>query len=243
VALVTGGAHGLGREVARRLAEDHFVLISAREPDAAADAADELRVGASGVGASSVRALPVGLDIGDPASVTAAVDALSRDPGRLDVLVNNAAAYVDWAETGTGADLDAARAVMEVNLFGAWRLVQAALPLLRRSPHPRIVNVSSGAGSHGDPAFGLTARGGAAATYGISKAALNALTTTLAAELAGTSVLINAVCPGLTATYPGAESMGARPVEESAEGVVWAARLPDDGPRGGFFRDARPLPW
>jgi NAD(P)-dependent dehydrogenase (short-subunit alcohol dehydrogenase family) len=243
VALVTGAAHGLGREVARRLAEDHFVLISAREPDAAADAADELRVGAPGGAAPGVRALPVGLDIGDPASVTAAVGSLSADVGRLDVLVNNAAAYVDWAETATGADLDAARAVMEVNLFGAWRLVQAALPLLRRSPHPRIVNVSSGAGSHGDPAFGLTARGGAAATYGISKAALNALTSTLAAELAGTSVLVNAVCPGLTATYPGAEAMGARPVEESAEGVVWAARLPDDGPRGGFFRDARPLPW
>jgi NAD(P)-dependent dehydrogenase (short-subunit alcohol dehydrogenase family) len=248
VALVTGAARGLGREVARRLADDHLVVISAREPDAAADAADELNVAAAGVQAPGgralgVRALPVGLDIGDPASVAAAVDALSADPGRLDVLVNNAAAYVDWAETGTGADLDAARAVMEVNLFGAWRLVQAALPLLRRSPHPRIVNVSSGAGSHGDPAFGLAARGGAAATYGISKAALNALTSTLAAELAGTSVLVNAVCPGLTATYPGAEAMGARPVEESAEGVVWAARLPDDGPRGGLFRDARPLPW
>lgn len=191
VALVTGAAHGLGREVARRLADDHLVLISARKPDAAAHAADEL----------GVRALPVGLDIGDPASVTAAVDALSSDPGRLDVLINNAAAYVDWAETGTGADLDAARAVVEINLFGACRLVQAALPLLKRSPHPRIVNVSSGAGSHGDPAFGLTARGGAAATYGISKASLNALTSTLAAELAGTPVLINAVCPGLTATY------------------------------------------
>jgi NAD(P)-dependent dehydrogenase (short-subunit alcohol dehydrogenase family) len=247
VALVTGAARGLGREVARRLADDHLVVISAREPDAAADAADELNVAAAGVQAPGgralgVRALPVGLDIGDPASVAAAVDALSADPGRLDVLVNNAAAYVDWAETGTGADLDAARAVMEVNLFGAWRLVQAALPLLRRSPHPRIVNVSSGAGSHGDTAFGLTVRGGAAASYGVSKAALNALTSTLAAELAGTPVLVNAVCPGLTATFPGAEAMGARPVQQSAEGVVRAATLPDDGPRGGLFRDAAPLP-
>ena len=253
VALVTGAAHGLGREVARRLAEDHLVVISAREPDAAAEAADALHARAPGDQAPGgqapggqglgVRALPVGLDIGDPASVAAAVASLGADVGRLDVLVNNAAAYVDWAETATGADLDAARAVVEVNLFGAWRLVQATLPLLRRSPHPRVVNVSSGAGSHGDPAFGLTARGGAAATYGISKAALNALTSTLAAELAGTPVLVNAVCPGLTATYPGAESMGARPVEESAEGVVWAARLPDNGPRGGFFRDGAPLPW
>ena len=77
----------------------------------------------------------------------------------------------------------------------------------------------------------------------MTKAALNALTTTMAAELAGTSVLVNAVCPGLTATFPGAEAMGARPVEESARGVVWACTLPADGPTGGFFRDGRPLPW
>ena len=83
----------------------------------------------------------------------------------------------------------------EVNLFGAWRLAIALLPLLRQSAHPRIVNVSSGAGSHGDNQFGLAKRGGTAASYGISKAALNALTSTLAAELADTPILVNAVCP------------------------------------------------
>lgn len=87
------------------------------------------------------------------------------------------------------------------------------------------------------------ARGGAAASYGITKAALNALTSTLATELAGTGILINAVCPGLTATWPGAENMGARPVSDSAPGIVWAATLPDDGPTGGFFRESLPLPW
>ena len=235
VALVTGAAHGLGRAVAEQLARDgHRVLISARDGHAAARAADEL--------GDPVTALP-SLDITDPDSVRHAVDAVTADPGRLDVLVNNAAAYVDWGETATGADLDAARTVMETNLFGTWRLTQALLPLLRQSPSGRIVNVSSGAGSHGESAFGLAARGGAAASYGISKAALNALTTTLAAELAGTGILVNAVCPGLTATYPGAEAMGARPVEVSATGVVWAATLPGDGPTGGFFRDARPLQW
>jgi NAD(P)-dependent dehydrogenase (short-subunit alcohol dehydrogenase family) len=133
--------------------------------------------------------------------------------------------------------------VLEVNLFGAWRLTQALLPLLRESPAGRVVNVSSGAGSHGDPDFGLAVRGGTAAGYGISKAALNALTATLAAELAGTGVLVNAVCPGLTATWPGAESTGARPVAGSAPGVVFAATLPADGPTGGFFRDGQPWPW
>jgi NAD(P)-dependent dehydrogenase (short-subunit alcohol dehydrogenase family) len=236
VALVTGAARGLGHEVARLLAEQGFdVIVTARDPEAAAAAADRLGPGVS--------ALPFGLDIADPARVRAAAEALTEQPGRLDVLVNNAAAYVDWTETATGADLDAAHAVLETNLFGTWRLTQALLPLLRRSPAARIVNVSSGAGSHDDPAFGLRARHGAAASYGISKAALNALTTTLATELAGTPILVNAVCPGLTATWPGAEAMGARPATDSAAGVVWAATLPTDGPSGGFFRDAGPLPW
>jgi NAD(P)-dependent dehydrogenase (short-subunit alcohol dehydrogenase family) len=230
VVLVTGAARGLGREVGRQLAAaGHDVILGARRPDAAEQAAAE-------VGA---RALPSGLDITDPASVTAAAGELTE----LDVLVNNAAAYVDWTETVSAADLQAARQVMETNLYGPWRLTQALLPVLRRSAAARIVNVSSGAGSHADPAFGLSARGGAAASYGISKAALNALTSTLATELAGTGILVNAVCPGLTATWEGAYAMGARPVEQSATGVVWAATLPDGGPTGGFFRDGAPLAW
>lgn len=236
VVLVTGAAHGLGREVARQLTAAGFeVVITARDAERAAQAAAELGPGVS--------ALPVGLDVSDSPSVTAAAKALTAAPGRLDVLVNNAAAYVDWTETATRANLDDAHQVMETNLFGAWRLTQALLPLLRQSPAPRVVNVSSGAGSHDDQAFGLRSRGGAAASYGITKAALNALTSTLAAELADTGILINAVCPGLTATWPGADNMGARPVEDSAPGIVWAATLPDDGPTGGFFRDGEPLPW
>lgn len=236
LALITGAAHGLGREVARQLAAGgHHVLITGRDRGVAAAAADALGPG--------VTALPVDLDLADPGAVRAAADEVAGRSGRLDVLVNNAAAYVDWSETASEADLDASRVVLETNLYGTWRLTQALLPLLRASPTPRIVNVSSGAGSHGDPAFGLTARGGAAASYGISKAALNALTSTLATELAGTGFRINAVCPGLTATYPGAEAMGARPVEQSAAGVVWAATLPASGPHGGFFRDREPLPW
>lgn len=185
----------------------------------------------------------VRLDVVDPDSIASAAGRVEAEIGRLDVLVNNAAAYVDWMQTPSGAELDETRAVMEVNLYGPWRMVQSFLLLLRLSEHPRVVNVASGAGSHGQPAFGLAAPGGTAASYGISKAALIALSSKLAAELADSPVLVNAVCPGLTATWPGAENLGARPVSEGAAGIVWAATLPDDGPRGGLFRDGQPLPW
>jgi NAD(P)-dependent dehydrogenase (short-subunit alcohol dehydrogenase family) len=236
--LVTGAARGIGKEVARQLADlGAAVLIGARSADHARAAAKELSA------AGDVRALEADLDVADDASIRAAVEALEDDPGRLDVLVNNAAAYVDWGETATGADLAVARRVLEVNLFGAWRLTNALLPLLRQSAHPRIVNVSSGAGSHGDDQFGLTRRGGRRPATASARPPLNALTSTLAAELAGTAVLVNAVCPGLTATWPGAEAMGARPVAEGAASVLWAATLPDDGPSGELRRDGLPLPW
>jgi NAD(P)-dependent dehydrogenase (short-subunit alcohol dehydrogenase family) len=230
VVLITGAAKGIGREVARQLAErGATVHLSARDEGRAREAASGL--------AGDVP--PLAVAVTDDASVEAAAGALDR----LDVLINNAAAYVDWTETASGANLDAAMGVLDVNLLGAWRVTKAMLPLLRESPHPRIVNVSSGAGSHGDEQFGLTRRSGAAASYGISKAALNALTSTLAAELAGTPVLVNAACPGLTATWPGAEQMGARPIPDGAASVVWVASLPDDGPSGGLFRDGEPLAW
>jgi len=238
VCLVSGASGGLGRAVAERLAQaGATVVITSRDPDRAAAAAAEL------TGAGDVRALPGGLDIADAGRVDAAARAVEALTGRLDVLVNNAAAYADWAETATGADLAASRAVMDTNLYGTWRMIQAFLPLLRRSEHPRIVNVASGAGSHGDQQYGLAARRGAAASYGVSKAAVLALTAILAAELDGTPVIVNAVDPDLTATWPGAEAMGARPVTGSVPGIVWAVTLPDGGPRGGFFRDGRPHSW
>ncbi|MGL5861664.1 MAG: SDR family NAD(P)-dependent oxidoreductase, partial [Phycicoccus sp.] len=130
------------------------------------------------------------------------------------------------------------------NVVGPWRVVQAVLPLLRSSPAPRVVCVTSGSGSHGDPQFGLGS-GPGMAPYAVTKAAANAFVRKLAAELSAEvpAARVNAVDPGLTATAPGMAAMGARPVEEGAASVVWAALLPEDGPTGGFFRDGRPLPW
>ena len=236
IALVTGAGHGIGLEVCRQLAERGWtVVLTARGLDRAREAA-------AAIGDVAGKIHPRALDVATEASPRALAADLGWALGRVDVLINNAAAAADWSETAGTADLRAAHAAMETNLFGPWRVIQAFLPLLRRSRHGRIVNVSSGAGSHDDPQFGL-AVGAAMASYAVSKAALNALTVKLALELLEDGIMVNAVCPGLTATAPGMEEVGARPVAEGAASVVWAATLAAGGPTGGFFRDGQALAW
>ncbi len=150
------------------------------------------------------------------------------------MLVNNAGILYDTWEQGITADLNVVHTALETNLFGAWRMCQTFLPLLRKSHAGRIVNVSSESGS-------LTNMGGGTPAYSVSKAALNALTRVLAAELSETGILVNAICPGWVATDMG--GAGGRPVSEGAAGIVWAAILPADGPTGGYFRDGNRIPW
>ncbi len=228
VALVSGANRGIGFEVARQLgALGWTVLLGSRDEVRGREAAASL----AGEGLD-VRA--VQLDVADEASIRGCLSDVERDPGSLDVLVNNAAIHYDTGQRAVSADLAIVEEAWQTNTLGAWRLAQAALPLLRRSAHPRIVNVSSEGGS-------LASMGGGAPAYSITKAALNALTRLLAAELRSDAVLVNSICPGWTATDMGAG--GGRPVADGAASVVWAATLPDDGPTGGFFRDGRPLPW
>lgn len=224
VAVVTGANRGIGREVCRQLGELGWtVVLGARDAAKGARAA----AGLPGV-------VACGLDVDDDASVRAAAATVEERFGRCDAVVNNAAILYDtWARAAT-ADLDVVHAALETNLFGAWRTTLAFLPMLRASGHGRVVNVSSEAGS-------LTAMGGGTPAYQISKAALNALTRTLAGELRDDGILVNSVCPGWVETDMGGP--GGRPVRDGAASVVWAVTLPDDGPTGGFFRDGRPLPW
>jgi NAD(P)-dependent dehydrogenase (short-subunit alcohol dehydrogenase family) len=223
VALVTGANRGIGRETARQLVERGYdVLLTARDEAKAAAAAED------------VGARPLELDVSDPVSIARAAAAVGDDPGRLDVLVNNAGVGTDWGTAGADPDFAAVQAALDTNFFGAYRLTVALLPLLRESEHPRVVNVSSGMG-------GIAEMGGWSPGYRVSKAALNAMTRILSTELADASVLVNSACPGFVNTDMGSQFGAKKPVEDGAAGIVWLATLADDGPTGGFFRDGKPI--
>jgi NAD(P)-dependent dehydrogenase (short-subunit alcohol dehydrogenase family) len=227
VALVSGANRGIGKEVVRQLAQIGYqVFLGARDLEKGADAA-------RGLGDKHIT--PVELDVTKQTSVDGAIQLIRSRLGKLDALINNAAIHYDTWQKGSTADIDGTiKEAFETNLFGAWRLARAAIPLLTKSAAARIVNVSSEGGS-------LSSMGGGTPAYSTSKAALNALTRVLAGELRSHGILVNSVCPGWVATDMG--GAGGRPVADGASGIVWAATLPDDGPTGGFFRDRAPLPW
>ncbi|GIG00820.1 SDR family NAD(P)-dependent oxidoreductase [Catellatospora citrea] len=230
IVVVTGANRGIGRELVRQLyVRGDTAVLGSRDLIKGRDAADEITATA---GSGQVVALR--MDVTDPSALRAAAGELGERLGRVDVLVNNAAILYDTWQKPATADLDVVRSALETNLFGAWQTTQALLPLLTSGRSPRIVNVSSESGS-------LTSMGDATPAYSISKAALNALTRQLAAELATDGILVNSVCPGWIATDMGGPGGG--PIADGAASVLWAADLPDDGPTGGFFRHGKPLPW
>ncbi|HKH09887.1 MAG TPA: SDR family oxidoreductase [Rubrobacter sp.] len=226
VALVSGGNRGIGLEVCRQLAEGGLtVVLGSRDEERGRQAAEGLP------GEVAVRQL----DVADAASVERLAASIEKDFGRLDVLVNNAGISNDEGQSGAEADLGRVKEALEANLFGAWRLCEAAIPHMRREGYGRIVNVSTGLAA-------LEDMGGGSPGYRISKTSLNALTRILASELRGSGILVNAVNPGWVQTDMGGSNAN-RTVEEGADGVVWAATLPNNGPTGGFFRDRRHVAW
>lgn len=228
IALVTGANRGIGLEVVRQLAQKGItVILGSRDLEKGEAAATKLAGG-------GLQVLPRILDIVEPDSIAQLATEVEQEFGRLDVLVNNAGILYDTWQQPSTASLDTVQEAIATNTLGPWRMCQAFVPLLHQSQQGRIVNVSSEAGS-------LTSMSGGTPAYSVSKAALNAFTRTLAAELKGPGILVNAVCPGWVATEMG--GAGGRPVEDGAASVVWAVMLPDNGPTGGFFRDGQPLPW
>jgi NAD(P)-dependent dehydrogenase (short-subunit alcohol dehydrogenase family) len=234
-ALVTGANKGIGYAIAEQLgATGMRVLLGARSDTGREEAVERLR--ASGVDAHGVR-----LDVTSDEGVAAAAAEVEERFGRLDVLVNNAGISgpfdpETWTQDPTTLDLDVVRQVVDVNVYGVVRVTNAMLPLLRRSPAPRIVNASSSMGSLGRQP------GPVMAAYAPSKTFLNGITTQYARAFADTPVIVNAACPGLVATDFN-DFSGDRTAAQGAATAVRLATLPDDGPRGGFFEDAGVVPW
>ncbi|MEQ1699457.1 MAG: SDR family oxidoreductase [Ilumatobacteraceae bacterium] len=226
VAVVTGANRGIGHEIARQLAVvGHTVAVAARLLADAEEAAAMI----------GHDALPVQLDVTDPASVVAAIDTIIARTGRLDVVVNNAGGHYDDGVRMSAVGDDDLRDAFEINTIGPLRVIRAALPWLRASGSGRIVNVSSRSGT-------FAATWGTAPAYGVSKAALNMVTFQLAKDLQGTGILANACCPGWVRTRMGGDDAELT-VEQGADTPVWLATLPDDGPTGGLFGDRRPIDW
>jgi NAD(P)-dependent dehydrogenase (short-subunit alcohol dehydrogenase family) len=225
IALVTGSTRGIGREVARQLAaRGGDVIVTGRDAGDAARAAGE-------IGARWSHPL----DTSDASSIDALARFLEASVERLDVLVNNAAILLDESMSITDVPAGVFEATWRTNTLGPFVVTNRLLPLLRRSKHGRIVNVSSGAGQ-------LSSMRSYAPSYSTSKAALNAITILFANALRGERILVNCADPGWVRTDMGGGA-APRSVEEGADTIVWLATLPDGGPTGGFFHDRKPVAW
>jgi NAD(P)-dependent dehydrogenase (short-subunit alcohol dehydrogenase family) len=240
ITLVTGGNKGIGREVAAQLAAlGHVVIIGSRSLERGEQTAAELR-------AAGGRVTAVRLDVTDPGSAAEAARQVADVHGRLDALVNNAGVShqpgADFAgQSPRSADLDHIRYVFETNVFGVVTATSAFLPLLRRSSAPRIVNVSSSAGSLAAISdFGNTDP--IALGYVPSKTALTALTLMYARDLVAEGILVNAVCPGFVATDLNGHR-GLLTPAEGARSAVAMATIPADGPTGTFTDVDGPVAW
>ncbi|MCO5993956.1 SDR family NAD(P)-dependent oxidoreductase [Actinoallomurus rhizosphaericola] len=246
IALVTGANKGIGRAIAAGLgALGMTVLVGARDPRRGEEAAAALR--AAGGDAHALT-----LDVTDPDTVQKAAAEIGERFGHLDVLVNNAGITGSGQVSPTDAhdqipstvDLAMVRTVFETNVFGVIAVTNAMLPLLRRSPAPRVVNVSSHAASltlTSDPDGPFTALLPSAA-YTPSKAAVTALTVQYANELRKDGILVNAAAPGFVDTDSNAHTGTLTPAEGAAV-VVRLATLGPDGPTAGFFGAEGRLPW
>jgi NAD(P)-dependent dehydrogenase (short-subunit alcohol dehydrogenase family) len=230
--LITGANKSIGFEAARQLLQQgYYVYLGSRNAQNGQQAVAQLHA----EGLTQVE--PLTIDVTDSASIAAAREALGQKTAVLDVLINNAGILGSPVQPATSASVAMIKEVFDTNVFGVVEVTQAFLDLLRQSPAPRIVNVTSGLGSltlHNDPSWKYYAVKGAA--YQPSKAALNAYTIMLAYELRDTPFKVNAVDPGYTATDFNHHS-GPGTVQDAAARVVKAAVLGPDGPTSQFFSD------
>jgi len=229
IAVVTGSNRGIGFEVCRQLAQRGVrIILTSRDENKGQSAVRRLE-------AEGLEADYYPLDVTDPGSIQRLRDFVERQYGRLDILVNNAAVYLDDRHSLLAVDYDLLRLTMDTNAYGPLLLTQAFVPLMRKNGYGRIVNVSSGIGE-------LSDLGSSWPAYRLSKILLNIQTRIIARELRGSNILINAMCPGWVRTDMGGPGAPLS-IEEGADTIVWLALLPDGGPQGGYFRDRRPIDW
>ncbi|MBS1806066.1 MAG: SDR family oxidoreductase [Acidobacteria bacterium] len=246
IAFITGGNRGLGLQTALDLGtkkgEDVKVIIGSRQKSAGDEALAKLR--AAGVDADVLE-----FDITKAADYQTAYDYFDSKYGRLDILINNAG-VAGGTFPGEGPEhraadvpLDVLRRVFETNFFAQVALTKTLLPLIRKSPAGRIVNLSSILGSlnlQADPKSPIYDAKSFA--YDASKTALNAYTVHLAYELRNTKIKVNSAHPGWVKTDMGGSSAPME-ISEGGKTSVQLATLPEDGPTGGYFHNGKALPW
>ena len=226
VAVVTGAHRGIGLEICRQLVKlgGIHVVLTARD---------------AGKGEAAAKKLGVDfhvLDVASEESVRQFARWLEATHQRCDILVNNAGVLADPRGSRVLDSKPATwRETLDTNLLGPLLMIQALAPLMKKHRYGRIVNLSSQLGQLSDMGPGTP-------SYRVSKAALNALTRTLAAELGGSGILVNSMSPGWVKTDMGGAG-APRTVEQGADTAVWLATLPDGGPNGSWFLDRKPIPW
>lgn len=241
--LITGANKGIGLETAKQLLEKGlFVYLGSRDLEKGNARVSELNES----GFQQVKAIQ--LDVTDPNTIRSARQRIDNERGHLDVLINNAGISGVIPQTAMHTPVDDVRAVFEVNVYGVISVTQAFMDLLRKSPEPRIVNVSTSVGSlalQSDPAWPAYEYA-KYAVYAASKAALNMYTVQLAYELRDTAFKVNAVCPGYTKTDFTGHNGGE--VEQAGKRIVKYALIGQEGPTGKFFSeetnpDTGEIPW
>jgi NAD(P)-dependent dehydrogenase (short-subunit alcohol dehydrogenase family) len=240
VAFITGGNRGIGLETARQLGKQGVkAVIGSRDLEKGKAAAEKLR--AEGADVDVIR-----FDITKPADYQQAYNYFEKNFGKLDILINNAGISKETfgaPNNASSVSKELLRETFDTNFFGTIELTQALLPLIKKAPEGRIVNLSSILGSltlHANPESPIY--GFKALAYDASKSALNAFTVHLAAELKATKIKVNSAHPGWVKTEMGTD---AAPMEipEGAKTSVQLALLPASGPTGGYSHMGEALPW
>jgi NAD(P)-dependent dehydrogenase (short-subunit alcohol dehydrogenase family) len=239
IALITGANKGIGFETARQLGQQGVkILLGARDREKGERAAEKLR-------REKIDASAIVLDANDPVSIQTAAKEVEKEYGHLDILINNAGIMLDdETKKASEQSLETWRRTFDTNVFGLIATTQAFLPLLRKSPAGRIVNLSSILGSitlHSTPGSPIYESKNYA-SYNVSKSAVNAYTVQLAYELKDSPIKVNAAHPGWVKTDMGGEGASME-LEDGAKTSVALATLGADGPNGAYLHMGETLPW